>query len=321
MPKVSVILPVYNGEADLQEAIDSVLAQTFTDFELIAINDGSRDGSGRILDALDDPRVRVVHQDNMGLALTLNRGIQLAGGEYIARQDADDVSMPERLSRQVAFLDANPACGLLGTWSVIRQGDQDTQRGHRHPCDKGELQMRLLFDSFFVHSSVMLRRSALTVSGPYPTDPERNPPEDFDLWLRLARTHEIANLAEPLLIYRELPGSISRAKADLIQRRAIAIACENLALLLDRSPDQATRDLVCLLRHGRELASARPDWAAMAALLDQARVRLTERWPDHRDGIARGHAHLVAELRQRRWRERLPNRWRAIAKRILRRFL
>lgn len=316
-PRVSVILPVYNGEDYLQEAVDSILGQDFDDFELIAIDDGSRDGSGALLDRLTDPRVRVVHQENRGLALTLNRGIELARGEYIARQDADDVSRPDRLSRQVAYLDAHPACALLGSWSTIRADRQDTTRGHRHPCDNGEVQIRLLFDSFFVHSSVMMRRAALAVSGPYPTDPERNPPEDFDLWLRLARDHQVANLAEPLLVYREVAGSITRTKADLLQRRAIAIACENLSLLLDRPVDATMHDLVALMRHAADQAGPRPDWVAMEAMLDQAHARLARRWPEHGAGLARGHAHLVGQLRQARGRVG----WRGRVRRLLRRLL
>ena len=114
-PPVSVILPVRDGAADLPTAVDTILKQTFADFELIAIDDGSSDGTAAVLDGLRDPRVRVIHQDNMGLAATLNRGIALACGRYIARQDHDDLAMPTRLEKQVAFMEANPDCALVGT--------------------------------------------------------------------------------------------------------------------------------------------------------------------------------------------------------------
>ena len=114
-PLVSVVLPVRNGAADLPKAIDTILAQTFTDFELIVVNDGSTDGTAAVLDAIRDPRVRVVHQENMGLAAALNRGISLARGRYIARQDHDDWAKPTRLEKQVAFMEANPDCALVGT--------------------------------------------------------------------------------------------------------------------------------------------------------------------------------------------------------------
>jgi glycosyltransferase involved in cell wall biosynthesis len=296
-PRISVILPVYNGEAYLQEAVDSILGQTCSDFELIAIDDGSRDGSGAILDAVRDPRVRVVHQENMGLALTLNKGIVLARGEYIARQDQDDISRPERLARQLAYMDAHPACGLLGTWSVIQEDRTPTARQHRHPCSNGELQLRVLFDSFFVHSSVMMRRATLDRTGPYPTDPERNPPEDFDLWLRIARDHELANLPEPLLVYREVPGSISRTRAALLDRRAIAIAAENLQFLLGSDwSEAALKDLVALQRHSTQALSPKPDWRTLAKLLREAKRRLALRWPQDAEGLERGFSDAMAVL-------------------------
>jgi hypothetical protein len=296
-PRVSVIRPVYNGADYLREAVESILGQTYGDFELIAINDGSLDDSPALLDAVRDPRVRVVHQDNMGLALTLNKGISMARGEYIARQDQDDISRPERLARQVAYLDAHPACGLLGTWSVIQEDRTPTARQHRHPCSNGELQFRVLFDSFFVHSSVMIRRAALNRAGLYPTDPERNPPEDFDLWLRIARDHALANLAEPLLVYREVPGSISRTRAALLDRRAIAIAAENLQRLL--GPDAAEtdlKDLVALQRHSTQGLSPAPRWQKLVELLEEAKRRLAQNWPEDAEGLERGLSNALGVL-------------------------
>jgi GT2 family glycosyltransferase len=307
-PRVSVILPVYNGEAYLLEAVESILAQTYTEFELIVIDDGSRDGTAALLDTVRDPRVRVIHQDNMGLALTLNKAIGLARGEFIARQDADDISRPERLARQVAYLDAHPACGLLGTWSVIHEDRVPTSRQHRHPCSNGELQLRLLFDSFFVHSSVMIRRTALDRAGLYPTDPERNPPEDFDLWLRIAREHELANLPEPLLVYREIPGSISRTRAELLERRAVAIAVENLQLLLGAGPSEADlRDLVILMRHGT--ISTQPHWRSLARLLRSAQRQLARTWPGHEADLEQGYAHAVAVLDRERLKNSRIGKW------------
>ena len=292
-PRVSVVLPVYNGAAYLEEAIQSILTQSFEDFELIVINDGSTDSTESILNALVDPRVRVIHQKNQGLALTLNHGIALARGEYIARQEADDISLPERFALQVAYLDQHPDCALLGSWSTIWEDRQATKRGHQHPSENGELQIRLLFDSFFVHSSVMLRRSALQTSGVYSTDPERNPPEDFDLWLRIARHFKVANLPIPLLVYREVPSSISRVKADLLQSRAIGIACENLQkqLALDAS-EKNLRDLIACLRHLPERLSSTPDWRSLMQLLSCIAMQLQSRWPEDAESIRKGQNDL-----------------------------
>lgn len=114
-PKVSVVMSVYNGEKYLPETIDSILNQTFKDFEFIIINDGSTDKTAKILTSYDDPRIRIFNQENMGLTKSLNRAISLAKGEYIARMDADDISYPERLKKQVDYLNKNPDIGLVGS--------------------------------------------------------------------------------------------------------------------------------------------------------------------------------------------------------------
>jgi glycosyltransferase involved in cell wall biosynthesis len=228
-PLVSVVLSVRNGAADLPRAIDTILAQTFRDFELIAINNGSTDGTAAVLDGLHDPRVRVFHQHDIGLAGALNRGISLARGRYIARQDHDDWAKRSRLEQQVAFLEANPRCALLGTRAEIWVGDTPTNRVHDHPTNDAELRFELLFNNYFVHSSVMMRSSAVREIGGYSTDPKRQPPEDYELWSRLARRFEIANLPERLTIYREIPKSMSRQGAHPFLEPLIMISAENIA--------------------------------------------------------------------------------------------
>ncbi|HKQ33129.1 MAG TPA: glycosyltransferase family A protein, partial [Thermodesulfobacteriota bacterium] len=116
-PKVTVLMTVYNGEKFLNEAIDGILNQTFRDFEFLIINDGSTDGSREIIKSYKDPRINLVdNESNIGLTASLNRGLSLAGGEYIARQDADDISLPERLEKQISILERNPDIALLGSW-------------------------------------------------------------------------------------------------------------------------------------------------------------------------------------------------------------
>ncbi|GBG13298.1 family 2 glycosyl transferase [Novimethylophilus kurashikiensis] len=228
-PQVSVVLPVYNGAADVAKAVDSILSQTYKNFELIIIDDGSKDDSYSLLKSFTDSRITLIRQDNMGLAATLNRGISLARGRYIARQDQDDISLTDRLAKQVAYMESHPECALLGTAADIWVGDYPTSRGHDHPTEHGILCFELLFNNPFVHSSVMLNRHSILHIGGYSTDPLRQPPEDFELWSRIARHFHVANLAERLVVYREVPNSMSRAGPNPFLDRVVTICAENLA--------------------------------------------------------------------------------------------
>lgn len=235
IPQVSVILPVFNAQSYLRESIDSILAQSFEDFELIIVNDGSTDDSLGVISSYADKRIILINQENAGLPISLNRAIRLAKGQYLVRQDADDVSLPSRLKEQVAYLDAHPQCALLGTWADILVENTPTDRGLNHPHLNGDIQMKLLFFNCFVHSSVMIRKIALEKSGLYPEDPDKFPPEDYDLWLRIAKYFEIANLPKPLLQYRELPSSISRSKLQIMQDRAELMSFHALKSILGSS--------------------------------------------------------------------------------------
>lgn len=267
-PLVSVLLPVYNCERYLADAIDSILSQTFSDFEFIIIDDGSTDRSFEVMAGFRDQRIRIIQQENRGLAATLNRGIGLATGKYIARQDQDDLSYPERLGQQVDFMEAHPDYVLLGTWAQIMEIDRVVNRFHRHPVDEAELRYLMLFNNPFVHSSVMLRWTALAQVGGYTTDPERQPPEDFELWSRLARAGGIANLGEVLLAYREIPGSMSRVGPAPFRRRLITICSENLAAASGLSSDDPDVRAIAALTHGGvEEVSARPDFSRMQSIL------------------------------------------------------
>ena len=145
------------------------------------------------------------------------------------------MSLPSRLSEQVHFLDAHPHCALLGTAAQILEVDTLTQRTLSHPIDNGEIQIKLLFYNCFVHSSVMIRKAALDQSGLYPEDPNKFPPEDYDLWLRIAQHGNVNNLQKVLLHYRELPHSISRTKLELMQARARLMSLHRLQELVTES--------------------------------------------------------------------------------------
>jgi glycosyltransferase involved in cell wall biosynthesis len=293
---VSVILAVRNGAADLPRAIDTILAQTFADLELIAIDDGSTDGTAAVLDGVRDPRVRVLHQRNMGLPAALNRGIGLARGRYIARQDHDDRAKPTRIEKQVAFLEANPEYALVGTRAEIWVGDRKTWRAHNHPTDNASLQFDLLFDNPFVHSSILMRKTALDVVGLYTTTPARHPPEDYELWSRIARRYKVANLAERLTIYREVPNSLSRERSVPYIEKIMAISAENLAAALGAdSPGPDHWDIAALNHRARGRLSAAPDIESLCRMVRDAGDRIFGAAPS--SAASAQVARRIADLR------------------------
>lgn len=215
LPRVSVLMAVYNGEHYVRDAIDSILGQTFTDFEFLVFNDGSTDATRSIIAAYRDPRIRLLENEaNIGLTPTLNRGMSLATGEFVARQDADDISEPGRLARQVAYMERYPELVLLGSW--YREIDAAGRPGKklRLPCRQAELQWALLFYCPFVHSGAMLRRSAYVEEiGCY--DERYRYAQDHELWLRTSRKKSLANLPEYLVRYRLNPLSMTETYGEL----------------------------------------------------------------------------------------------------------
>ncbi|RPH82026.1 MAG: glycosyltransferase [Nitrospiraceae bacterium] len=272
---VSILFPVYNGAAYLRESLDSLLRQSHQEFELIIIDDGSRDESARIIQNVNDHRIRFYRQDNRGLAATLNRAIALSRGEYLARQDQDDLSFPDRLEKQLRYLATHPQCGLVGTWAEIVSGTEKTGRVHRHAAENHCLRFDLLFDNPFVHSSVMFRKSAVEAVGMYSTDSSRQPPEDYELWSRLSRKWEVANIPEVLHIYREVPTSMSRDGVSPFRNRVIDISIENLEWLLgDIAVGSVIRDLAALNHAAYVRVSSHPRWSDISRLVIDAADRL-----------------------------------------------
>jgi glycosyltransferase involved in cell wall biosynthesis len=227
--RISAVVPVYGGELTLAEALCSILTQNFSGIEVIVLDDGSPDASLCIARGIKDDRLIVLHHANRGLAATLNRGISFARGRYVARQDQDDLVLAGRLEKQFAFLEAHPDVAMVGTWAQIYSGNMPTQRYHRHPCSSEALKLELLFDNPFVHSSMMIRTDVLRDVGGYCEDRSRQPPEDYELWSRVARQHRVANLPEVLTVYREMPGSMSRTGDNPFLKNVIRIASENLS--------------------------------------------------------------------------------------------
>lgn len=205
-PRVTVLMPVRNGEKYVQEAMGSILGQTYRDFEFLVIDDGSVDGTPEILSGCKDTRLRPVrHAACIGVARTLNEGLQLARGEFVARMDADDVSRPDRLEAQVAYMERHPEVGICGTW--VRLIDAGEGEIARYPTDPGEIRCRLLFNNALAHPSVILRREMLEARG-LAYDPMDLHVEDYALWVRSSRCFPLANLPQVLLDYRVHEGQI-----------------------------------------------------------------------------------------------------------------
>jgi hypothetical protein len=236
---VSVVMPVYNGERFLSAALDSILSQSFTDFELIVVDDSSTDTTAEILDryASCDPRIQVHRQPrNSGVTEALNAGIRHSCGHLIARMDADDVSLPHRLETQVRFMEANPQVAVVGGW--VRRIDAAGRPGrvHKYPTEPALLAWSMLFFNSLAHPTVMMRREAIDTRHAYSTEYPKN--EDYELFMRLSLSERLANIPEPLLLYRVWGGNVSSGDAQLLHSRRVI--CDSAAALGVRiTPDQA----------------------------------------------------------------------------------
>jgi len=227
MPTVSVLMPVYNAERYLSEAVESILGQTFADFEFLIVDDGSTDRSRAILEryAARDPRIRLTSRPNTGYAAALNELLGLARGELVARMDADDVALPERLARQVDYLGAHP--DVVGVGTAVHFIDAAGRfLRDRHPgMDHEAIQERALAgDCALNHPSVMMRRAALEAVGGYHV--EFMPAEDLDLWLRLGEVGRLTNLPNVLMKYRQHEASFSEQHQRLQLERSAAAVLE-----------------------------------------------------------------------------------------------
>lgn len=224
VPEVSVVMSVYNGETYLREAVDSILQQTFRNLEFIVVDDGSTDGTRRVLESYADNRIVLINQENAGLARSLNRGIRLAKGKYIARMDADDISMPERLMEQVSFLERNPNVAVVGAYAFWIDENGKPQRTLKFPTAPDKLRRALLWRIPFCHGSVMCRKDCLETAGLYREDV--GPVEDYNLWFRIAETHDLANIPEyfyKLRVHSQSLTSSTRRREHI--RRSILQRC------------------------------------------------------------------------------------------------
>ena len=212
---LTVLMPVKDAGPYLVEAVDSILAQTFRDFRLLVIDDGSTDGSPTTLEryARDDSRVQVVlNERNEGLARTLTKGVELARTALVARMDPDDVALPERLERQVRYLADHPDVDVLGTWATDIDETGNPLRARRAPLDHRAIVAALIYANPMIHPTVMFRRQAVVRAGSY--DPSARVAEDYGLWFRCVATGaHFANLGESLLWYRAPEAGVMRKAA------------------------------------------------------------------------------------------------------------
>jgi glycosyltransferase involved in cell wall biosynthesis len=258
-PRVSVICSVYNGEAYLEESLRSILTQTFEDFELLVMDDGSGDGTPALLEKLlkEDPRVQIFHQETQGLTRTLNTLLEKARGEYVARQDDDDVSWSERLERQVRFLDENPRCAAVGSRYVSIDETGKRIARSRVPVGDAAIKRALLTHNVIAHSSAVYRRKEVLAEGGY--DPTYRTAQDYDLWCRLALKHELANLKTPLLSRRRHPGRVGVShKAEQFQNRDRIREAFRRCLLEQNTPETRTLRLLARLHNLKEALFYRP---------------------------------------------------------------
>lgn len=225
-PRVTVLMPVHNGMPFLHEALQSIFTQTYGDFEFLVIDDASTDESRSMLKSINDDRLRIViNETKQGITRTLNRGLELARGEYVARMDSDDISHPERLARQVEYLDTHTDITVVGAWANYLSGDGRDLGVCRMPTESSEIRHALLKENCFFHPSVVFRRETIVGLGGY--DDALPHAQDYDLWLRVADHHNLANLPLPLLSYRVHVGQASLTKLGV--QREIADRCRREA--------------------------------------------------------------------------------------------
>ena len=223
-PKMTVAMAAYNSIPYLAEAIESILAQTFTEFEFLIVNDGSTDGSGALIDAYasKDSRIRALHQDNRGFVASLNRMIDEAQSDWIARMDSDDIALPSRFAVQWDWLQANPDHGVLGTG--IQEIDADGRLLDTYrptPLTHGEMLGKAPTGPLIHHFSAIMRRDVvLQVAGYHAAFKHC---EDYDLWLRLLSVTKLANLPEKLMLYRRHEAQVTEShRAEQLMNAALA---------------------------------------------------------------------------------------------------
>lgn len=231
-PKISVLMSVYNGQAYLKEAIDSILNQTFTDFEFVIINDASTDSSKQIIENYRDGRIILINnKENIGLTKSLNKGINIAEGKYIARMDADDISNLSRLEKQYNFLEGNPEYSIVGSNIQLIDKNGNNLEIAKYPEDYEEIMGYIFFANPMVHSSVMFKTEDAENIGGYNINHKKA--QDYGFWFKfIEQGLKLYNIQEPLVKYRVHNESISIKNSEDQDKTAQRILIEAFSSIL-----------------------------------------------------------------------------------------
>lgn len=213
-PAISVVMSVYNGAEHLRPALEGIFNQTYSNFEFIIIDDGSTDDSVKIIKSYKDPRVRIIRQRNHGLVFSLNKGLTLARGQFIARQDADDISLPTRFEKELALISSDPKIGVVGTYfTYIDEITAEPGISITGPTKSIDVKRTMYFNNPFGHGTTMIRKAVFGNVKPYTND--FGPTEDMELWQRIGDKWEFGIVPESLYWYRINPNSISHQKSEI----------------------------------------------------------------------------------------------------------
>ncbi|MEI7958496.1 MAG: glycosyltransferase [Verrucomicrobiota bacterium] len=250
-PPVSVLMPVYNAARYLAEAVESIRAQTFGDFELIAVDDGSTDRSLKILQqfANADSRVKIVSRPNTGIVGALNDGLSVAGGEFVARMDSDDLATPARFAKQLAAMQQDRECVALGSAVLFTDPKGRPLKAYRPPVDHAAIEEELARGNggALIHPTVLFRRAALIQCGGYRQ--QYNFIEDLDLYVRLLAVGRLGNLPDVLLHYRQHANSVNHLKGSRsVQAAEIIAPLRQSKRLPPLTPEQLAKDAPKLTR-------------------------------------------------------------------------
>lgn len=237
MPLVTVLLPCYNGELYIEEAVRSMMNQTYSNLEILIIDDFSSDNSNAILTRLaaEDNRIRLVRNEkNLKLIKTLNKGLDLANGIYIARMDADDISLPERIEKQMNFMLSNPEVDLCGTNYIMIDGEGIEMGASDYPLTNSEMKLNILFSSPLAHPTVIFKRDFIRDIGKYREDFLNA--EDYELWIRVAINGVMANIEDKLLLYRWHGNNISLTGGIEQNIKSVSLAFTMNPNILEKIP-------------------------------------------------------------------------------------